>query len=82
MGAVRLNISLPTQTAKKLRKKVKARERSAVIAEALDLYFKRDETKSLIEEMIEGYISTREEDLELANEASGTLMDGLENEAR
>lgn len=82
MGAVRLNISLPTQTAKKLRKKVKARERSAVIAEALDLYFKRDETKSLIEEMIEGYISTREEDLELANEARGTLMDGLENEAR
>ena len=81
MGAVRINISLPEKTAKKLRKNVKPRERSAVIAEALDLYFKRDDAKSLIEEMIEGYIATRDEDLELAKEAEGTLMDGLENEA-
>lgn len=81
MGAVRLNISLPEKTAKKLRKNVKPRERSAVIAEALDQYFKRDHTKSLLEEMIEGYIATSEEDLEMAKEAEGTLMDGLKNEA-
>lgn len=80
MGAVRLNISLPEKTAKKLRKNVKPRERSAVIAEALDLYFKRDDAKSLIEEMIEGYLATRDEDLELVKEAVGALMDGLENE--
>lgn len=80
MGAVRLNISLPEKTAKKLRKNVKPRERSAVIAEALDLYFKRDDSKSLIEEMIEGYLATRDEDLELVKEAEGALMDGLENE--
>lgn len=81
MGAVRLNISLPEKTAKKLRKNVKPRERSAVIAKALDLYFNRDEAKSLIAEMIEGYTANQEDDLKLAEEFSATLMDGLKDEA-
>jgi metal-responsive CopG/Arc/MetJ family transcriptional regulator len=80
MAAVRLNISLPEKTAKKLRKKVKPRERSAVIAEALDQYFKRDDAKSLIDEMIEGYIANREEDLKLEEEFNKTMMDGLKDE--
>jgi len=80
MAAVRLNISLPEKTAKKLRKNVKPRERSAVIAEALDQYFKRDDTKSLIDEMIEGYIANREEDLKLEVEFNKTMMDGLKDE--
>jgi len=80
MAAVRLNISLPEKTAKKLRKNVKPRERSAVIAEALDQYFKRDDAKSLIDEMIEGYIANREEDLKLEEEFNKTMMDGLKDE--
>lgn len=50
-----MNISLPEKTAKKLRKSVKPRERSAVIAEALDLYFERVKKENLMQELISGY---------------------------
>ncbi len=80
MPAVRLNISLPQKTVKKLKKNVKPGERSMIIAEALELYFERDQSKTLLEEMIEGYIATSEEDLRMAKEMDGTLLDGLENE--
>jgi metal-responsive CopG/Arc/MetJ family transcriptional regulator len=80
MSAVRLNISLPQKTVKKLKKNVKPRERSMIIAEALELYFERNQAKTVLEEMIEGYIATSEEDLRMAHEMDGTLMDGLENE--
>lgn len=80
MPAVRLNISLPQKTVKKLRKNVKPRERSMVIAQALELYFEHDHSKTLLEEMIEGYIATSEEDLKMSKEMDGTLMDGLQDE--
>jgi hypothetical protein len=51
-----------------------------IIAEALELYFERNQAKTVLEEMIEGYIATSEEDLRMAHEMDGTLMDGLENE--
>ena len=80
MAAVRLNISLPEQTVKKLKKSAKPRERSLIITEALELYFKRDQTKTLIEEMIEGYIARYDEDLALCKEMDCTLSDGIDDE--
>lgn len=80
MSAIRMNISLPEKTAKKLKKQIKPRERSAIIAEALELYFKRDQSKSLIEEMIEGYLATNDEDAELVKELDNTLLDGLKED--
>lgn len=64
MGAVRMNISLPEKVAKKLRKTVKPRERSTVIAEALNQYFERNAKESLMQELIEGYKASSELDSE------------------
>ncbi len=80
MGAIRMNISLPEKVAKKLRKSVKPRERSAVIAEALELYFAGKSQNTLIQEMIEGYKATAKEDSELAAELDSTIGDGLDDE--
>ncbi len=55
MGAVRMNITLPQKTVKQLKKVAKPRERSAVIAEALDLYFRRKEETGFVRQLIEDY---------------------------
>ncbi len=55
MGAVRMNITLPEETVAKLNKKVKPRNRSAVIAKALEEYFNKSERQQLVRSMIEGY---------------------------
>lgn len=60
MGAIRMNITLPEKTAKNLRKRVKPRERSAVIAEALELYFKRQSQTEIVRKMIEDYKEANE----------------------
>jgi metal-responsive CopG/Arc/MetJ family transcriptional regulator len=64
MGAVRMNISLPEKVAKKLRKSVKPRERSAVIAEALNQYFRQKGKENLMQELIEGYKASAQADRE------------------
>lgn len=64
MGAVRMNISLPEKVAKKLRKTVKPRERSAVIAAALDQYFLRKGKENLMQELIDGYKASADVDSE------------------
>ena len=55
MSAVKMNITLPERTAKKLRKAAPARERSKVIAEALELYFQKQTKTQLVRELIEVY---------------------------
>ena len=57
-GAVRMNITLPQKTVKQLKKVAKLRERSAVIAEALDLYFNRQKETDLVRMLIEDYKSS------------------------
>ena len=58
MAAVRMNISLPEKVAKKLRKQIKPRERSAVIAEGLELYFGKLQKADLLRTLIEDYKAT------------------------
>lgn len=55
MAAVRMNITLPEKTAKKLKKAFRTRERSAIIADALELYFSRKSEADLVRELIVEY---------------------------
>lgn len=80
MGAVKMNITLPFKTADNLKKKVKPRERSKVIAEALDLYFKKSSRTKLIKELIEAYSVRAEERSEIQDDWDATLKDGLDDE--
>ncbi len=77
MKTVRISISLPSPIAKKLKSNYKPRQRSKIIAEALESYFERDFSKSLMEEMVEGYVKNRNEDFRLSKEADVTLIDGI-----
>jgi metal-responsive CopG/Arc/MetJ family transcriptional regulator len=60
MGAVRINITLPEDVVKILKKKTKSGERSAFIAEAVRFYAKNESQEELMKRMIEGYQSTNE----------------------
>jgi len=60
MGAVRINITLPEDVVKILKKKTKSGEKSAFIAEAIRFYAKNETQEDLIKRMIEGYQSTNE----------------------
>jgi metal-responsive CopG/Arc/MetJ family transcriptional regulator len=60
MGVVRMNITLPEDVVKILKKKTKSGEKSAFIAEAIRFYAKNESQEDLIKRMIEGYQSTNE----------------------
>ncbi|MFP5519895.1 MAG: hypothetical protein ACLGGX_08325 [Bdellovibrionia bacterium] len=77
MSAVRMNITLPEKVAKKLRRTVKPRERSSVIAEALNQYFERNSNETLMKELIEGYKASAELDSESAEWLDANLGDSL-----
>jgi metal-responsive CopG/Arc/MetJ family transcriptional regulator len=55
MGAIRMNITLPEDVVKILKKKTKTGEKSAFIAEAIRFYVKNESQEDLINRMIEGY---------------------------
>lgn len=55
MGAVRMNITLPEDVVKILKKKSKTGEKSAFIAEAIRVYAKNESQKAIIKRMIAGY---------------------------
>ena len=55
MGAVRMNITLPEDVVKILKKKAKSGEKSAFIADAIRSYVKKESQKDLVKRMIEGY---------------------------
>lgn len=57
MGAVRMNITLPEDVVKILKKKTKSGEKSAFIAEAIRFYAKNESQEDLMKRMIEGYQS-------------------------
>ncbi len=80
MSSQRLNFTLPDDVVKILNKKAKDGEKSAFVAEAIRQHSKPKMTKKMIENLIEGYQSRTADDLKLAAEAEGTLVDGLENE--
>jgi hypothetical protein len=70
MGVTRMNITLPEDVVKILKKKTKAGEKSAFIADAIRQFAKNESQEDLIKRMIEGYNSTNDltaEDLDWLN---------------
>jgi metal-responsive CopG/Arc/MetJ family transcriptional regulator len=55
-----MNITLPEDVVKILKKRTKSGEKSAFIAEAIRSYAKNESQESLIKRMIEGYQATNE----------------------
>ena len=55
MGVVRMNITLPEDVVRILKKKTKSGEKSAFIAEAIRAYAKKESQEQLVKRMIEGY---------------------------
>ncbi len=55
MGAVRINITLPEDVVKILKKMTKSGEKSAFIAEAIRMFAKKESQEDLMKRMIEGY---------------------------
>lgn len=80
MGAIRMNITLPAKTAAKFKKRIKPRERSQVIAEALEMYFRKEGKKKLVQELIEDYSSMAKNKFADQELWDTTLMDGLDDE--
>ena len=80
MNAVKINITLPAKTAEKLKKRVKPRERSQVIAEALELYFKNISKEKLVRELIEAYSYRADGKIDDHELWDSTLNDGLDDE--
>jgi metal-responsive CopG/Arc/MetJ family transcriptional regulator len=60
MGATRMNITLPEDVVKILKKKTKSGEKSAFIADAIRFYAKNESQEDLMKRMIEGYKATYE----------------------
>jgi metal-responsive CopG/Arc/MetJ family transcriptional regulator len=80
MAAIRVNMTLPEDVVKLLNKKAKPGEKSAYIAEAIRQYARKESQEELMNRMIEGYITTAEEDLALYRELEGSEGDGIEDE--
>lgn len=57
MGAIRMNITLPEDVVKILKKKTKAGEKSAFIADAIRSYTKNESREDLVKRMISDYQS-------------------------
>ncbi|MFN3698348.1 MAG: hypothetical protein ACK4VO_12995 [Pseudobdellovibrio sp.] len=57
MGAVRMNITLPEDVVKILKKKTKSGEKSSFIAEAIRSYSKKESQEELIKRLITEYSS-------------------------
>lgn len=65
---VRLNITLPSSITKELNKFSAPRKRSQFIAEAIKLRIKLLKDKKMEALLIEGYLATKDEGLELTKE--------------
>lgn len=78
MAAKRMNITLPEDVVKILKKKTKPGEMSAYIAKAVRHLEKRQSTQQLVRELIDAYSARAQE--ESPNEWDVTLSDGLADE--
>ncbi len=79
MGVTRMNITLPDDVVRILKKKTKAGEKSAYIAEAIRQHEKHQSARKLFRELIEAYSSRGEDQGELKDWDS-TLQDGLDED--
>lgn len=75
MGAIRMNITLPEDVVKILKKKTKSGEKSSYIAEAIRSYSKKESQEVLIKKLIAEYSSYEisSEDEEWLNADLGEL---------
>ena len=81
MAAIRMNITVPEDVVKILKKKAKPGEKSAFIAEAIRSFVHQKSRQQLIAEMIEGYSSRRSpEEIEEQRDWDLTIADGLDDE--
>ena len=62
---VKLNFTIPEKTASTLKKRVRARKRSAFVAEAIEEKLRLIQEEEFRKEMIEGYMAEREEAAEI-----------------
>ena len=79
MAVLRMNITLPDDVVKILKKRTKPGEKSAYIAEAIRYFEKRQSTGLLVRELVEAYSARAIEPAEL-DEWNATLSDGLDDE--
>lgn len=75
MNTVRLNITLPRETAEKLKG---IRSKSSFIAESIEEYIKKQERERLKAELREGYKTTRKEDAVITHDWETTAGDGVD----
>lgn len=79
MATARINITLPLDVLKILKKNAKNGEKSAFIAAAIKAYAAHFDKKKLIQQMIADYSSIDKDDLENFQEWDFTLKDGLDD---
>jgi hypothetical protein len=81
MTVKRMNITLPEDVVKILKKHTKTGEKSAYIAEAVRQYEKRKSTQQLVRELMRAYsIRAEEQDDQEVNDWDTTLSDGLDED--
>ncbi len=76
MGMVKLNFTIPEEVAYKLRQLVSQRKRSAFVAVAVQEKLQKIEEERIEQDLIEGYIERREEDMELNEEWEAITLEG------
>ena len=76
MNAVRLNITLPEELARKLDKLAGSRNKSRFIAESLRQRIEEIQNEQLQELLEEGYKSARQESINLAKEFEFVDLEG------
>ena len=76
MNAVRMNITLPEELARKLNKLAGSRNKSRFIAESLRQRIEEIQNEQLQELLEEGYKSARQESINLAKEFEFVDLEG------
>lgn len=74
MDTVRLNITLPVDVADSIKH---VKNKSAFITEALKEYVHNKKFEALQTELKEGYMTTKDEDIEISTDWDFTIRDGL-----
>lgn len=75
MRTLRVNFTIPEDTAMKLKEVVGKRNRSAFVALAIHDKLKQLEQEQLRQTLIEGYLARRKEDAEIDREWEGITLE-------
>ncbi len=75
MSAVKVDFTIPQELEEKLRQTIEARQRSRFVAQAIREKLLALERERIKAELKEGYLATREEDLQINREWEGTTLE-------